>query len=312
MSSRSGRIVTLAALGGVAVGFALGRISATPASASDVVLDSVPAETSSASVAPIPSADAAPANAPQATPTPAAMSAGERERLALRRDELLQKFDFAPDRVRGGGWYTHKGQRVRDRYVDTYLRVAFNASGTRYLNSEYYGRSWLFHSRIVARVGEQVIETATIPVANLDTEVGSEGVWESARFVGASDGGLLRALQRADPAATVVRLRLLGEASKEYVLRTEDHAAIRESLELAEILRRIGAPARPRDSRRFVGDRRFGIYYPETCLEASSVPEEQKRIFIGADEAEEAGFIRSEMACARDSTRAPMDAYGEE
>ena len=292
----SGRTVG-AFVAGLILGVVGGRVSTPTNETADTVAadvqvpDSIaPAVETQVPVTPVPTRSSPSATTPRVAPT---MPAAVRDSLERERDRLIARFDFAEDRIRGGGWYRHKDQRLDARRYDTFLRAPFTHTGRIYLESNYFGSGWIFHRRVLARVGETVLETESTDPSDQERETGSRGVFETVSFNRASDRGLLQAIARS-ATGTTIRVRLIGQSTDEYVLEQRDHDALRESVALAALLRRLGPPASTaKDTVRFVGDSRFRVYFPATCLEARSVPDSNARVFVGENAAKNAGFTRS-------------------
>lgn len=173
--------------------------------------------------------------APAPPPADTAQQRRLRERLAV----LKRSFEFDGDAVRGGGWYTHR--RFANDFGRPMLWVPVEHTGHFYLSSLYRGDSWIFHERVVVRIGDRVIESPSLSrlSANNRTEVLYGGIKEELHFVG-SDGGVLGAIAADSTSKIVVRLEG-REKYWDFTLSAGDRRAIRESVELARLLKRVGA-----------------------------------------------------------------------
>jgi hypothetical protein len=156
---------------------------------------------------------------------------------ALELARLKKKFVFKADKIYGGGWYTHRSQTVDDTFNRTYLYAPVNDKGDVYLETQYYGDDWIFHTQVVVRIGSDVLESASIPsydpAISHDNSGGS--VWEHIAFTDGRDHGILEAIARN--ADKPILVRLVGKYDKEFSLSARDKYAIRDSFELAILLR---------------------------------------------------------------------------
>lgn len=172
--------------------------------------------------------------AQKAPPIDTAQQRRLRERLAV----LKRSFEFDQDAVRGGGWYTHR--RFANDFGRPMLWVPVEHTGRFYLSSLYRGDSWIFHERVVVRIGDRVVETPSLSrlSENNRTEVLYGGIKEELHFVG-NDGGVLGAIAADSTSKIVVRLEG-REKYSDFTLSAGDRKAIRESVELARLLKRVG------------------------------------------------------------------------
>lgn len=199
-----------------------------------VVFVTIP-RSDSADIAGVPPA---PAPTAPATAAPAALDAEARGRLEARLKELLPRFRFDRDEVRGGGWYEH--YRVLEWGGGTHLAAPVTADGEIYLRATYRGDSWVFAERLVARIGERVLESGRISSRSADNQrrVVSGGVTETLHFANVTDG-LILATIASDPSQPA-RIRFEGsERSDDVVLTAADRRGLAEAFELASILRRL-------------------------------------------------------------------------
>jgi hypothetical protein len=170
------------------------------------------------------------AETPVSTPPPQAPSP---EHLAA----LKKRFVFNPDKIRGGGAYVPRSQTADNSFDRSYLGAEVLDGGDVALKSHYTGEDWIFHTRVLARVGSQVIETADVPTYDaLNNRYNGSGVvWEVILFTNGRDNGLLEAI--ATHPNDTIRVRMIGESMKEFILSARDKNAIRDSYELAQLLR---------------------------------------------------------------------------
>ena len=150
---------------------------------------------------------------------------------------LKKRFVFDPDRIHGGGVYVPRSQTSGNSFNRTYIGAEVIDDGDVALQSHYTGHDWILHTRVIANVGSQVIVTADVPASDpMNHRYKASGVvWELITFVHGGDNGLLEAI--ATHPKAVVRVRMIGEETKEFVLSSRDKNAIRDSYELAHLLR---------------------------------------------------------------------------
>lgn len=184
---------------------------------------------------PVASAAAPTTSAPPPPPGP---DAGARARLEARRDALLPRFTFSGDRIRGGGWYEHK--TWGPWWERSHLEAPVTAEGRIYLKSYFIGSEWIFHDRLVVRLGDRVIETAVVPSFSDENQRELRGtfVTETLHFTSASDGGLLARLAADTVSPALLRLEG-GPRTQEYPLGRAQRRALAEAFELAGILRQL-------------------------------------------------------------------------
>jgi len=154
---------------------------------------------------------------------------------------LKRHFVFAADSIEGGGWYTHKHQTVASSWNRKYLAVHVADDGRTYLSSQYTGDSWLFHTRLVVRIGDRILRSEDIPsYSNLNVRSNSGGqVWETLHFTGGQDNGILDAIAAATD-TDIVRVRFEGsEHSSDIVLARRDVDALRDGRALGSALGRL-------------------------------------------------------------------------
>jgi hypothetical protein len=150
---------------------------------------------------------------------------------------MKKRFVFDPDRIRGGGVYIPRSQTSGNSFSRSYLGAEVMDDGDVALESHYAGHAGISHTRVRAKVGSQVIETADVPANDpMNRRYSSSGlVWEAITFVHGRDNGLLEAIATHPNAP--VRIRMIGEKIKEFILSARDKNAIRDSYELAHLLR---------------------------------------------------------------------------
>jgi hypothetical protein len=167
----------------------------------------------------------------------------ERKRALQQLAELKRKFDFEADKIYGGGIYTPSSQATDYTFNKSYLGVRIDSHGNVYPESHYYGDEWIFHSKVVAKVGGAVLESDDIP--SYDHAVhhfsGSGSVWETISFVGGRDNGIFEAVAKSSDEPIIVRF-IGRDGYKEFNLSARDRNAIRDGYRLATLLQENGTP----------------------------------------------------------------------
>lgn len=150
---------------------------------------------------------------------------------------LRSQFGFKKDEVEGGGWYHFKAQpKGWDR---SYIAANISDGGRIYLQSHFSGDSWIFHDHLVARIGERLITSDTIPsFSDLNVRNNDGGtVWEMLHLTDGKDNGILQAIATSTNEKIIVRFA--GDQYHRDITLTEtDRTAIKRSLAFAEALQR--------------------------------------------------------------------------
>lgn len=159
--------------------------------------------------------------------------AADKRRLAV----LKKRFTFKADEVRGGGWYTHKNQTVDNSWSRNYLDAPVAADGHTYLRSNYHGEDWIFHTKVIVRVGDQVIESDEVSLSSPEhtTDNSGDSVWETIHFTQHRDNGILAAIAQSKQQRIIVRFEG-DQYMKTFDLADGDRTAIRESYELSNLI----------------------------------------------------------------------------
>ena len=234
-------------------------------------------------------------------------AATKRDSLIWRRDYLHESFHFAANRVEGGGTFHHyaaAGDRARNR-----LSAIVLSDGRAYLRSHYLGAEWLFHERVSVRIGSRVLRSSVIPItsrANVRTVVGG-GVEEELRFSGATDGGILAAIVAAPDSVSVI-IKLEGHSAfEDYELSATNRRELKESVELARLIRTVGLDAKATTKGpQWVGYRPLMQRYlvAGVCQIPSGPSEGDWYPFQSVYEAETSKFVEAdETACAHAMNR---------
>ncbi len=177
-------------------------------------------------------------NTSKITITPVIIKATEADKVRL--EVLKKRFDYDYDEFQKIGWYTHKDQTAKNSYDRSMLQVNVNSSGYSYLEDQYYGNDWIFHTRIEVLVGEDKYISDDIPTydKNNHKENGSDSVWESISYTLNRDNGIMTAI--AEGSSTPIKVRFTGgDGVKDITLSKIDQQAIKDSYELAGLIKKV-------------------------------------------------------------------------
>lgn len=154
-------------------------------------------------------------------------------------EKLKKNFSFKKDEFKNSGWYTHKNQTVNNSWSRTCLATPVDADGYIYLTSQYYGDSWLFHSKVMVKTGSAVLEAGEVSTLSNDhhTQIGSGSVWEINHYTNNRDNGIIKLI--AENYDKEIKVRFVGQQyEKDITLSKQDKVAIKESYELSELLKK--------------------------------------------------------------------------
>lgn len=156
--------------------------------------------------------------------------------------EILKKnFDYKYDEFDKKGWYTHKSQTISNSLSRTYLKVLVNNTGYNYLESQYYGSDWLFHTRVEVKIGDAIYKSDDVSTFDENNSRDNTGgsVWETISYTKDRDNGIIVAIALAGD--TPIKVRFAGdEGVKDITLSKKDQQAIQDSYRLSQLLKEIG------------------------------------------------------------------------
>ncbi|MFA6430451.1 MAG: hypothetical protein WC229_00975 [Candidatus Paceibacterota bacterium] len=168
------------------------------------------------------------------TPVKKIVSEADKERLEV----LKKNFNYDYDEFEKKGWYQHKDQIANNSFDRTFLKVIVNSSGYSYLADQYYGDDWIFHTRVEVLVGDKKYQTSDIPFydPNSSHTNGSGSVWELISYTADRDNGIIKAI--VENSDDTVKVRFTGgEGIKDITLSKKDQQAIKDSYELARLIK---------------------------------------------------------------------------
>ena len=177
--------------------------------------------------------------------------------IDARIARLRRSFDCTD--VEGAGFvcsmkdgFVGSGSRKRIEPVVT-------SSGTIFLRSVYRDRDWIYHDRVIVRVGDREYESDALPATSPDVTrresrressrdrrngryTEDRNVYETVRYRGNSDNGILRAIAEAGDAKVTMRLAG-GPRVYDKELSGDDKRLFAEAVELATLLRQRASRA---------------------------------------------------------------------
>jgi len=145
---------------------------------------------------------------------------------------------------------------MKDGMVGTLVRKRIEpvvtSNGTITLRSVYRDRDWIYHDRVVVRVGDEEFRSAVLPATSPDvsrrvvrrdagrgSRVRDDYIDETVSYRRDSDNGIVRAI--AGAGARPVAMQLTGGPRHfERMLSDDEKRHFREALELAQLLRGPG------------------------------------------------------------------------
>lgn len=166
-----------------------------------------------------------------------AILAADKVRLA----DLKTKFNYKYDEFEKIGWYENKSQIVDTTFDKKMLRVRVNNTGYAYLEDQYYGDNWIFHTRVEVKIGDKVYKSADIPTYDSDNARENSGgsVWETISYTGGRDNGIIEAI--AKNSDSLVLVRFAGDHGvSDFTLAKRDQQAIKDAYELSTLIKGVG------------------------------------------------------------------------
>lgn len=156
---------------------------------------------------------------------------------------MLVKFTAREDKFQKLTWYTHRNEdalltKLFGNSSGGMLLVRVNSLGGRYLTSVYSGKSWIFHTQVEFRIGENVCKTQEIPGKDNDRSMAGNKVVETCNYMSEENRNLCDVLARSAEGGNEIHYRLSGDHNTlEKTALAEEAEAIRDSVFLADALR---------------------------------------------------------------------------
>lgn len=165
--------------------------------------------------------------------------AGEKTFYRKKLAAMVAHFTLAKDDFQDKGWYTHRnfGKKAAGRKT---LKAHVREDGFIYLESQWYGNDWIFHNHVKVRVGSLILSSPKVETYTKNNKQESSGryFWENVYYRETGDNGIIQAI--ADSASKPVKVRFEGRKfNRDIVLTDEEKRSLKESYELAEILKKI-------------------------------------------------------------------------
>ncbi len=159
-----------------------------------------------------------------------------------RLEALKTKFNYKYDEFNRIGWYTNKNQTATNSFNRKLLKVLVNSSGYAYLEDQYYGDDWIFHTRVKVIINDKIYESADIPTydENNNEFNGSGSVWEEISYTTDRDNGIIKAIAESD--SSIIKVRFVGKQSvSDFTLANIDQQAVKDAYELSELIKKVNA-----------------------------------------------------------------------
>ena len=154
--------------------------------------------------------------------------------LCAVRDALLPQFILDKDsKYQDVGNYVIPSQEIKNNVGVSYLRATVDEKGAAKLSSFYRGKA-IRHNVVRVTCGEEYAECDSPASKHTSKHLGATS--ERLDFVYGNDGGLMDFIATANGQITV---QLSGGTKHSYVLRSEDAAAVKKILELAQAIQAI-------------------------------------------------------------------------
>lgn len=157
--------------------------------------------------------------------------------LNKRLTVLEKKFIKNIDEFDKTGWYTHK--TWKKNILRSYLSATVFTSGRSYLESNYHGEDWVFHTYLSVLIEDTTYRTAEVPsYSDLNRRDHYHGtVTEQISFSGGKDKGIYKMI--AENYNKTIKVRFFGKSYEQITLSKKDKLAIKDSYELKTILKEL-------------------------------------------------------------------------
>lgn len=164
-----------------------------------------------------------------------------------RLAELKKKFDYKYDEFEKKGWYMAKTQAVANIYNSQMLGVHVNNVGYAYLEDQYYGSDWIFHTRTEVKIGEAIYKTDDIQTYDDNNSTNNSGgsVWENISYTAERDNGIIKAIAESEDQPVKVRFAGGSGGVKDFTLTKRDQQAIKDAYELSNLIKSTGDTGAP-------------------------------------------------------------------
>lgn len=157
-----------------------------------------------------------------------------------RLEVLKKKFNYTYDEFEKQGWYENKSQTAENSYGRSLLMLHVNSTGYAYLEDQYYGNDWIFHTRVEVLVGDNKYVSGDVSINDKDNVEanGAGSVWEYISYKPGKDNGIIKAI--AESGDNTVKVRFVGKQDvQDFTLAKVDQQALKDSYELSELLKKV-------------------------------------------------------------------------
>ncbi len=161
------------------------------------------------------------------------------EKAEAQVEALTKNFYFAEGSGNRPGLYEHKRQTVRNSWSRSFLKVNITEDGDFWISSKYYGKTWLDHFCVKVYDRDLQIFSDTIPLGHPDNHKLMDGddKWETIDYRNGSDGGMVGfIIENMD---RKLKVRFTGKKHYYIVMETFDKEAVRDGMELAQVLKEV-------------------------------------------------------------------------
>lgn len=161
-----------------------------------------------------------------------------KDRARKTIDSLSRKFYKQKDEITGVTWFTNKRW---GKYWPRWKTLISYVSdqGFTYLMSNYFSSDWVFHNKIIVKVGETLYTSGVVDRNEDSYKDGvNDGVFENISFLKNNDNGIYEAIVNSNNEKVIVRFEGDKQVS-DIMLSQQDIKALKESWLLAKSIREL-------------------------------------------------------------------------
>lgn len=143
-------------------------------------------------------------------------------------------FSYKNDEFQKVGWYTHKLENTSNRNT---LMAKVNSTGYIYLEDQFYGEDWIFHTHVEVKIGDNIYKSDDVKGSDNERENSGGDVWETITYSNGKDNGILQAI--AENSDKQIKVRFVGDQHiSDFILSTSDKNIIRDSYNLSNLIKK--------------------------------------------------------------------------
>lgn len=157
-----------------------------------------------------------------------------------RMEELKSRFVHKVDEFKDVSFYMHKQFGGKAMYLNRKAVTCYaNSEGTTFLESNYFGDDWIFHTYLIFLIGDEKVSTDPKPSYSDDVQHHNAGgkVWESIMY---KNDPILKKIAEAldaDP-DTEIKVRFTGgDYYADLTLSKKDKLALKDCYEIGYLLK---------------------------------------------------------------------------